>query len=127
MENRPEINGENARTVEGILQTVTQDLKHLHQGLVTQLSQEVTQLQAEKARLTAEVGKLQTTQQTLQTRQQESLSQQQVAQQQLWAKQLALVLANHLQNVMVQQVNQLANTHQLGVTGRRCLAMAMIQ
>ncbi len=121
MENRPEINGENARTVEGILQTVTQDLKHLHQGLVTQLSQEVTQLQAEKARLTAEVGKLQTTQQTLQTRQQESLSQQQVAQQQLWAKQLALVLANHLQNVMVQQVNQLANTNQLG-SGRMALA-----
>ena len=121
MENRPEINGENARTVEGILQTVTQDLKHLHQGLVTQLSQEVTQLQAEKARLTAEVGKLQTTQQTLQTRQQESLSQQQVAQQQLWAKQLALVLANHLQNVMVQQVNQLANTNQLG-SGRMALS-----
>jgi len=121
MENRPEINGENARTVEGILQTVTQDLKHLHQGLVTQLSQEVTQLQTEKARLTAEVGKLQTTQQTLQTRQQESLSQQQVAQQQLWAKQLALVLANHLQNVMVQQVNQLANTNQLG-SGRMALS-----
>jgi drug/metabolite transporter (DMT)-like permease len=114
MENRPEINGEHGRTVESILQTVTQDLKHLHQGLVTQLSQEVTQLQAEKARLTAEVGKLQTTQQALQTRQQESLSQQQLAQQQLWAKQLALVLANHLQNVMVQQVNQLANTNQLG-------------
>ena len=121
MENRPEINGENARTVESILQTVTQDLKHLHQGLVTQLSQEVTQLQAEKARLTAEVGKLQTTQQTLQTRQQESLSQQQVAQQQLWAKQLALVLANHLQSVMVQQVNHLANTQQLG-TGRMALS-----
>ncbi len=121
MENRPEINGENARTVESILQTVTQDLKHLHQGLVTQLSQEVTQLQAEKARLTAEVGKLQITQQTLQTRQQESLSQQQIAQQQLWAKQLALVLANHLQSVMVQQVNQLANTHQLR-SGRMALS-----
>ncbi|PZV15826.1 MAG: EamA family transporter [Leptolyngbya sp.] len=114
MENRPEINGENGRTVESILQTVTQDLKHLHQGLVTQLSQEVTQLQAEKARLTEEVGNLQTTQQVLQTRQQESLSQQQIAQQQLWAKQLALVLANHLQSLMVQQVNQLANTNQLG-------------
>lgn len=114
MENRPEINGENARTVESILQTVTQDLKYLHQGLVTQLSQEVTQLQAEKARLTSEVGKLQTTQLSLQTRQQESLSQQQIAQQQLWAKQLALVLANHLQSVMVQQINQLASTNQLG-------------
>jgi len=120
MENRPEINGENGRTVESILQTVTQDLKHLHQGLVTQLSQEVTQLQAEKARLTAEVSKLQTTQQTLQTRQQESLPQQQIAQQQLWAKQLALVLANHLQSVMVQQVNQLANTNQMG-SGRMAL------
>ncbi len=121
MENRPEIDGENARTVESILQTVTQDLKHLHQGLITQLSQEVTQLQAEKARLTAEVGKLQTTQQALQMRQQESLSQQQIAQQQLWAKQLALVLANHLQNVMVQQVNQLANPSQVG-SGRMAVS-----
>ncbi|MEX0272366.1 EamA family transporter [Leptolyngbyaceae cyanobacterium UHCC 1019] len=121
MENRPEISGEHGRTVESILQTVTQDLKHLHQGLVTQLSQEVTQLQAEKARLTAEVGRLQTTQQALQTRQQDSLSQQQIAQQQLWAKQLALVLANHLQNVMVQQVNQLAKTNQLG-GGRMALS-----
>lgn len=118
MENRPDSNSENARTVESILQTVTQDLKHLHQGLVTQLAQEVTQLQSEKARLTAEVGKLQTTQQALQTQQSEALSKQQIAQQQLWAKQLALVLANHLQSVMVQQVNHLAKTNQLGDANR---------
>lgn len=95
------------RTVEQILQAVTQDLRGLHQGLVTQLSQEVTRLQGEKSRLLADIEKLQTYHQGLQTRQAEALSQQQLAQQQLWAKQLAVALANHLQALMVQQIRQM--------------------
>ncbi|MBL1175566.1 EamA family transporter [Pantanalinema sp. GBBB05] len=95
------------RTVEQILQAVTQDLRGLHQGLVTQLSQEVTRLQGERSRLLADIEKLQTYHQGLQTRQIEALSQQQLAQQQLWAKQLAVALANHLQALMVQQIRQM--------------------
>lgn len=95
------------RTVEQILQAVTQDLRGLHQGLVTQLAQEVTRLQGEKSRLLADIEKLQTYQQGLQNRQAEALSQQQLAQQQLWAKQLAVALANHLQALMVQQIRQM--------------------
>ncbi len=99
---------EDARTVETILQTVTQDLKGLHQGLISQLSQEVARLQTEKARLMTDIDKLQAYYQTLQSRQLETLSQQQIAQQQLWAKQLAQVLASHLQTLMIQRLNQLA-------------------
>ncbi|MDX2241908.1 MAG: EamA family transporter [Leptolyngbyaceae cyanobacterium bins.302] len=106
MEQRSDSQGDNGRTVESVLQTVTQDLKRLHQGLVTQLSQEVTQLQAEKARLAAEVEKLQAQHQALQTQGTPTLSQQEIARQQLWAKQLALALSNHLQGLIMQQISQ---------------------
>ncbi len=112
MENRPDSSSENGRTVESVLQTVTQDLKRLHQGLITQLSQEVTQLQTEKARLLSEVQKLQAQHQQLQAQNVSILSQQQTAQQQLWAKQLALALSNHLQGLMMQQINQAVKSNQ---------------
>lgn len=116
-ENRPDSRIENGRTVESVLQTVTQDLKRLHQGLITQLSQEVTQLQTEKARLLSEVQKLQAQHQKLQTQNADALSQQQIAQQQLWAKQLALALSNHLQGLMMQQISQTVKTSQVGNGG----------
>ncbi len=112
MENRPESMGENGRTVESVLQTVTQDLKRLHQDLITQLSQEVTQLQAEKARLATEVRSLQSQHQTLQIQQAPGLSPQQMAQQELWAKKLALALSNHLQGLMMQQIQQAMQAQQ---------------
>lgn len=106
MENRPERTGENGRTVESVLQTVTQDLKRLHQDVITQLAQEVRELQTEKSRLAEEVQALRSQSQTLQTQNQHALSQQQIAQQQIWAKQLALHLSNHLQGLMMQQIEQ---------------------
>lgn len=116
MENRPNSTGENGRTVESVLQTVTQDLKRLHQDLITQLSQEVAQLQSEKSRLTNEVRSLQSQQQSLQIQNAQGLSQQQIAQQELWAKKLALALSNHLQGLMMQQISQAmkANQYQNG-------------
>jgi len=112
MDNRPNSQSENGRTVESVLQTVTQDLRRLHQGLVTQLSEEVTQLQAEKARLAADVQKLQAQQQALQVQGTQALSQQEIARQQLWAKQLALALSNHLQGLMMQQISQTVKANQ---------------
>lgn len=103
---------QNARAVESVLQAVTQDLTSLQQGVIGQLSRDVARLQAEKLRLMADIDKLQAYYKTLQSRQLEALSQQQVAQQQLWAKQLAQVLSNHLQALMIQRINQLASTHQ---------------
>jgi drug/metabolite transporter (DMT)-like permease len=97
---------EAGRSLESALQTVTQDLQRLHGQVVKQLSDDVGQLQSEKARLAAEIASLKAEQRTLATQNANALSQQQVAQQQLWAKQLAIALANHLQGVMVQQINQ---------------------
>ncbi|WP_421659254.1 EamA family transporter [Leptothermofonsia sp. ETS-13] len=87
---------------------VTQDLQGLHSGLITQLSEEVARLQAEKSRLMSDIEKLQTYHRALQSRQLESLSQQQIAQQQLWAKQLAQILAHHLQAQIAERLNQIA-------------------
>lgn len=105
---QPTTEAENARTVETVLQAVTKDLTALQQGVIGQLSRDITRLQAEKTRLVTDIDKLQTHYQTLQSRQLETLSQQQIAQQQLWAKQLAQVLASHLQALMIQRLNQLA-------------------
>ncbi|PSB24913.1 EamA family transporter [Stenomitos frigidus ULC18] len=107
-----ETGAESARTVERVLQAVTQDLTHLQQDVIGQLSRDVARLQAEKLRLISDIDKLQSYYQTLQSRQLETLSQQQIAQQQLWAKQLAQVLASHLQALMIQRLNQLAGTQQ---------------
>lgn len=118
MENRPDNYnyGDNGRTVEAVLQSVTHDLKRLHQGLITQLAQEVNQLQAEKARLTSDVQKLQTQHHQLQLQNSQALSQQQIAQQQLWAKQLALALSNHLQRLLIQQISQTIKSSQTNGT-----------
>ncbi len=109
---QPEAGAPSAQTVESVLQSVTQDLTNLQQGVIGQLSRDVARLQAEKLRLMSDIDKLQAYYQTLQSRQLETLSQQQIAQQQLWAKQLAQVLSNHLQALMIQRLNQLASTHQ---------------
>lgn len=112
--NQSGIEADNPHNAEQILQTVTQDLKQLQQGLVAQLTQELTRLHAEKARLIADIEKLQAHQNTLQSQQLEALSEQQIAQQQVWAKQLAEALASHLQTLMVQRLNQVTGTHQTG-------------
>lgn len=95
------------RAAEQILKTVTQDLQNLQQGVVNQLAQDVSRLQAEKARLIQEVTRLQAGYQALQARQTEALSQQQIAQQQLWARQMAQVMANYLHKVLEQRLEQL--------------------
>ena len=109
---QPEPDAESARTVESVLQAVIQDLTSLQQGVIGQLSRDVARLQAEKLRLMSDIDKLQSYYQTLQSRQLETLSQQQIAQQQLWAKQLAQVLASHLQALMIQRLNQVASMQQ---------------
>ncbi|MBW4471948.1 MAG: EamA family transporter [Stenomitos rutilans HA7619-LM2] len=111
-----ETGAQSAQAVESILHAVTQDLTSLQQGVIGQLSRDVARLHAEKVRLIADIEKLQAYHQTLQSRQLETLSQQQIAQQQLWAKQLAQVLSSHLQALMIQRLNQLASTHQMTST-----------
>lgn len=98
------------RGMENVLRVATQELENLHQGLITQMTQDVARLQAEKSRLQQDVDQLQSQYQRLQSQQYSALTQQQLAQQQVWAKQLAQALAVHLQKSLNQRLEQLALT-----------------
>lgn len=98
---QPDMDAENPQSAEQILQAVTRDLQQLQQGLLTQLSQEVTRLQAEKSRLIADIEKLQTHQRSLQAHPFEALSPQQAG-----VKQLAQVLVEQLQALLMQHLEQ---------------------
>ena len=93
--------------IDATLRSMTQDLRNLQQDLVSQLHQDIRRLQAEKSRLLNDVEKLQNQHQAIQSQHDVALSRQQMAQQQAWAKQLALVLANHLQTALSQRLGQL--------------------
>lgn len=119
LDNLPEQNGTNTQpddpqTAETLLRSVTQDLKSLQQDLLTQLNQDISRLQAEKSRLLNDIEKLQNQQQALQSQHEIDLSRQQLAQQQAWAKQLALVLANHLQTALNERLSQTLGSYQGG-------------
>jgi drug/metabolite transporter (DMT)-like permease len=98
---------EQTKGVEQILQDVTQDLRSLQQDVVSSLSQDISRLQAERSRLQNEIEKLQSQQQALQSQHQVLLTQQQIAQQKLWAKQLAQTMAGYLYNLLAQRLSQL--------------------
>jgi drug/metabolite transporter (DMT)-like permease len=97
---------EDFNTTQELLRSMTHDLKALQQDLVSQLHQDVRRLQAEKSRLINDIEKLQHQQQSLQSQHDGVLSRQQLAQQQAWAKQLALALANHLHSALMQRLSQ---------------------
>jgi drug/metabolite transporter (DMT)-like permease len=96
-----------AQNPEEMLHSVTQSLKSLQQTVVVQLQQDISRLQVEKSRLLDEIETLQQQQQSLQSQQQQALSQHQIEQQKIWAKQMAQSLANHLQALMMQRLNQI--------------------
>lgn len=102
------------QTAEALLRSVTQDLRSLQQDLLSQLNQDIGRLQAEKSRLVNDVEKLQAQQQSLQSQHEVDLSKQQLAQQQAWAKQLALVLANHLQTALNERLSQTLGSYPPG-------------
>jgi len=102
---------ENPKAAEQILRSMTHDLRSLQQDLIAQLHQDVQRLQTEKSRLISDIEKLQNQQQLLQSERDVSLSRQQLAQQQAWAKQLALALANHLQVALTQRLSQTITAH----------------
>ncbi|MBI4783331.1 MAG: DMT family transporter [Oscillatoriophycideae cyanobacterium NC_groundwater_1537_Pr4_S-0.65um_50_18] len=104
----------NAGSASSMLRSMTQDLRVLQQDLVTQLHQDIRRLQTEKSRLLNDIEKLQNQQQVLQSQYEVGLSRQQLAQQQAWAKQLALALANHLQIAMSQRLSQMGDPRNSG-------------
>ncbi|HEY9752762.1 MAG TPA: EamA family transporter, partial [Coleofasciculaceae cyanobacterium] len=112
----PQSAADNGQSLEQLLQTLRQDLIHLQQDVVAQLVQDINQLQQEKAQLTAEIEQLTAARRVMQTQQETWLSEQQQAQQQLWARQLAQILANHLQRTIVERLDQIV-AHPSSVTG----------
>ncbi|MFM7450657.1 MAG: EamA family transporter [Leptolyngbyaceae cyanobacterium] len=117
----PQSAADNGQPLEQLLQTLRQDLIHLQQDVVAQLVQDVNQLQQEKAQLTTEIEQLTAARQVMQTEQETWLSAQQQTQQQLWARQLAQILANHLQRTIVERLDQIAD-HPSSVTGEMATA-----
>lgn len=92
-------------TTEKILEALTQEVESLRQDLSVQLNSDVRWLQGEKTRLMQEIDQLRLQHQQLQGDYRESISEQQLAQQQLWAKQLAQVLAAQLQQQLGERLS----------------------
>ena len=87
-----------------ILRVLGQDLAALHQQVSTHLADDIAHMQARKQQLMADIEALEGDYETLRFQHQqlqssysETLNQQQIAQQQAWAKRLAVALATHLQ------------------------------
>jgi drug/metabolite transporter (DMT)-like permease len=112
LENLSGNNGSNdPLTAEQIVKTVTHDLRNLQQEVVAHLNQDVRQLQAEKSRLVNDIERLREQRKQLEEHNQVILSDKQLLQQQVWAKQLAYVLANHLHAALIQRLHQTIETH----------------
>ena len=102
-----------ATSAEEVLNSVIQELETLHQNVRGQLAEDITRLQTEKTSLIEDIDLLREQYRQLQSQQVETLSQRYIYQQQLWLKQLAQVLANNLQELLVQRFNELsANSFQ---------------
>jgi len=91
---------------EQVLNSLVEDLENLRQNVTSQLSQDIEKLKTEKKQLTTKVEMLRQQYQKMQSQQLESLSQKQIAQNQVWLKQLAQVLANNLEEQLTQRFEQ---------------------
>lgn len=96
----------NQTVSEQVIAEIKHNLQTFQQDLVGQLTADVGRLQAEKVELLTTINELKREQKTLQTQQQSALSQQQVAQQKIWAKQLAEALATRLYVLLAQKIDQ---------------------
>ncbi|MDC0834113.1 hypothetical protein AY599_10880 [Leptolyngbya valderiana BDU 20041] len=107
-------NGEtvNDRTVETLLAALTQDLKHLQQDLIVQLTRDVTRLQSEKTRLLSDISDLETRQQQLAPEVPPSSSEptrglETEEDRQAWVRQLAQLVAGNLEDQLSSRVEEL--------------------
>lgn len=100
------------QNTEEALQALTREIESLRQDISVQLDRDVRWLQGEKGRLMQEIDQLRRQYQNLQNNYQATLSQQQIAQQQLWAKQLAQALATQFQEQLMARLNGLGTVSQ---------------
>ena len=98
---------ETPQSTEEVLKLVIQDLDSFCRNLTNQLGEDVSRLRLEKEQLNQDVNRLRKQYEQLQAQQLESLSQRQIAQQQLWLKQLAQVMANNLQQQLGHKIREL--------------------
>ncbi|MDJ0556963.1 MAG: EamA family transporter [Microcoleaceae cyanobacterium MO_207.B10] len=110
----PNQGAETPQSAEEVLKSVIEDLDSFRQNMTNNFNEDLQRLRAEKQQLSEDVERLRQQYEQLQSQQLESLSQRQIAQQQLWLKQLAQVLANNLQQQLGQKIRELReNSHPL--------------
>ncbi len=108
LDNQPENYGAgDPRAAQDALRAVTEELKRLQQDLNVQLAQDISRLRTEKSLLIEDIESLRVQYRQLQAQQMESLSQQQMVQQQRWIKQLAQVMASHLQERLLERIDEI--------------------
>ena len=108
MDTQPSDRGaESPQSAEEVLKLLIQDLDNVRQNLTNQLGEDVNRLRVEKEQLNEDISRLRKQYEQLQAQKLESLSQRQIAQQQLWLKQLAQVLANNLQQQLGHKIKEL--------------------
>jgi drug/metabolite transporter (DMT)-like permease len=97
-----------SRSAEDVLNAVIHELEGLHESVRKQFTEDISRLQSEKNSLIEDIDKLRVQYQQLQSQQVESLSQRSLQQQQLWLKHLAQVLAQNLQEQLIQRFYELS-------------------
>ncbi|ERT07497.1 triose-phosphate Transporter family protein [Lyngbya aestuarii BL J] len=102
----PSRSGE-TRSSEAILSSLIEQLETVHQQVKHELSADIERLQKDKNRLIENIEQLHHQYDKLQNQHQQALSERQFAQQQVWLKQLAQVLASNLQRELVARINRL--------------------
>ena len=92
---QPSVN-DDSRPPEEVLNAVIHEVEAFHRNFRDRLSQDVLRLQQDKDRLIADIENLQRQHQELQSQKSQTLSERDLAQQRVWLKQLAQILANNL-------------------------------
>ncbi|TVU54050.1 MAG: hypothetical protein EA414_09060 [Arthrospira sp. PLM2.Bin9] len=103
---QPSVN-DDSRPPEEVLNAVIQEVEAFHRNFRDRLSQDVLRLQQDKDRLMADIENLQRQHQELQSQKSQTLSERDLAQQRVWLKQLAQILANNLQRELIARINQI--------------------
>ena len=107
-ENQPPPSGsEETRSSEAVLSSLIAQVERFHEQFKRELSADIQRLQRDKNSLIENIEQLQNQYQNLQTQHQQAVSDRQFAQQQVWLKQLAQVLASNLQRELVARINRL--------------------
>ncbi|MDY7023583.1 MAG: hypothetical protein SWJ54_19910, partial [Cyanobacteriota bacterium] len=96
-----------SRSSDAVLSSFLEQLETFHQQVKQELVVDVERLQKDKNHLIDNIEQLRQQYENLQSQYQKALSERQFAQQQVWLKQLAQVLASNLQRELVARINRL--------------------